>query len=70
VNEGARERPAEETATVEVTLPAFLLARASRFYKEALTAGFQETHTRVTHYKTDSAKVRPMMARTRRHLVP
>jgi hypothetical protein len=56
VNEAAPERPVEQTATVEVTLPALLLSRASRFFKAALTAGFKETHTHVINYNADSAE--------------
>jgi hypothetical protein len=32
---------------MEVTLPAFLLARESGFFRAALTNGFKETHSRV-----------------------
>jgi hypothetical protein len=44
------------TATVEVTLPAVLLARESSFFEAALSAGFKETSTRVINYNARSAE--------------
>jgi hypothetical protein len=44
------ETTTPDTATVEVTLPAFLLWRESGFFKAALTNGFKETHSRVIDY--------------------
>jgi hypothetical protein len=36
---------------VEVTLPAFLLARESGFFRAALANGFKETHSRIVNYE-------------------
>jgi hypothetical protein len=45
-----------ELESVEVTLPAFLLARESGFFKAALTTGPEETHSRVIRYKAADSK--------------
>jgi hypothetical protein len=41
---------------VEVTLPAFLLARESGFFRAALTNGFKETHSHVINYEAADAE--------------
>jgi hypothetical protein len=47
---------AGELESVEVTLPAFLLVRESGFFRAALTAGLEETHSRVINYEAADAK--------------
>jgi hypothetical protein len=45
-----------ELESVEVTLPAFLLVRESGFFRAALTAGLEETHSRVIKYEAADAE--------------
>jgi hypothetical protein len=53
--EGTEERRVK-TAFKEVTLPAFLLARESAFFRAALTDGFKEAKSRVINYKAESTE--------------
>jgi hypothetical protein len=71
VEVAVRDRLVLDTATMEVTLPAFMLVRDSGFFRAALTNGFKETHSReIDCEAADAEGGSRVCAQSGRHQAP